>query len=84
MIPKHHETNRLEDALNAAHSAILNLQCEVERVEAHPMRSMRLALHTAYAALHRYAGAEGLSPSARKQIAGAIEMCVVELELETA
>lgn len=84
MIPKHQDSNRLENALNSAHAAILNLQCEVEHIEAHPARSMRLALHTAYKALKRCQEAEGLSPSARQEVRSAIRMCSAELELETA
>lgn len=84
MIPKQHKTNRLEDALNAAHAAILNLQYELERAEAHPIRSMRLALHTAYTELKRCQEADGLSPSARQAVRSAIRMCRAELELETA
>ena len=84
MIPQTEPTDRLESALNSAHAAILNLGYEIERLESHPARSMRLALHTAYKALKRCQEADGLSPSARQEVRSAIRMCSAELELEHA
>lgn len=85
MIPKQPEQqDRFEAALAAIWSAAENLKFEVENLESHPARSMRLALHTAYKALKRCQEAEGLSPSARQEVRSAIRMCSAELELETA
>lgn len=84
MIPKQQEQDRFEAALAATWAAAENLKCELENLESHPARSMRLALHTAYKALKRCQEADGLSPSARQEVRSAVRMCGAELELETA
>ena len=55
-----------------------------EKVQQAPIYSMRLALHTAHAAMKRCVEAEGLSPHARQQLRGEIRTAEAELGLEAA
>lgn len=55
-----------------------------ERIQTAPVHSMRLALHTAHAAMKRCVEAEGLNLHARQQLRGAIRTAEAELGLEAA
>lgn len=71
-------------ALSEIERQIRNLHDLGERIQTAPLHSMRLALHTAHAAMKRCIEAEGLSPHARQQLRGAIRTAEAELGLEAA
>lgn len=79
MIP---QTIDVTQALSDLDQAAANLQGALDRLQTSNRISDQLALGSAYKALKRCRGAEGLSPSARKEVTSALRMTAAALGID--